>query len=115
LYLHVRIHPHPRFERRGQDLHSRVAVPLTTAVLGGEVSVPTLLGSTLRLKVPELTTAGRVFRLRGHGMVALGPAGDRGDLYVAVDLQLPTQLSPEERRHFEALRALEGGKGEEAS
>ncbi|MFI5177702.1 MAG: DnaJ C-terminal domain-containing protein, partial [Vicinamibacterales bacterium] len=59
LFLTVRVLPHPRFERRGQDLYVKVAVPVTTVVLGGEASVPTLGGSTLRLKVPELTSSGR--------------------------------------------------------
>jgi DnaJ-class molecular chaperone len=104
LFLTVRLRPHPRFERRGQDLHSRVPVPVTTAVLGGEVPVPTLAGSTLRLKIPELTANGRVFRLKGHGMPAVGKPGERGDLYATVDVQLPSSLSEEERRHYEALR-----------
>jgi len=107
LFLAVRILPHPRFERRGQDLHVRVPLPVTTAVLGGELTVPTLSGSTLRLKVPEMTGAGRVFRLRGHGMPAVGKRDERGDLYATVDLQIPAQLSPEERKLYEELRALE--------
>ena len=107
LFLVVRVLPHPRFERRGQDLHVRIPVPVTTAVLGGEASVPTLSGSTLRLKVPELTSGGRVFRLRGHGMPAVGKPDERGDLYATVDLQIPSQITAEERKHFEALKALE--------
>jgi DnaJ-class molecular chaperone len=106
LYLTVRLLPHSRFERRGQDLHTKVAVPVTTAVLGGEVSVDTLAGSTLRLKIPALTGAGRVFRLRGHGMPAVGHPDERGDLYAAVEIQVPTSLTDEERKHYEALRAL---------
>jgi DnaJ-class molecular chaperone len=104
LFLTVRLRPHARFERRGQDLYTRVQVPVTTAVLGGEVNVPTLGGSTLRLKVPELTANGRVFRLKGHGMPTVGRAGERGDLYATVDVQLPSSLSEDERRHYEALR-----------
>jgi len=107
LFLTVRIRPHPRFERRGQDLYTRVAVPVTTVVLGGEMSVPTLAGSTLRLKVPELTANGRVFRLKGHGMPAVGKPDERGDLYATVDVQLPTGLSEEARQHYDALRKLE--------
>jgi DnaJ-class molecular chaperone len=107
LFLTVRIRPHPRFERRGQDLHTRVAVPVTTAVLGGEMSVPTLSGASLRLKVPELTANGRVFRLRGHGMPTVGKPDERGDLYAAVEVQLPSRLTDEERRHYEALKEVE--------
>jgi DnaJ-class molecular chaperone len=112
LFLSVRLQPHPRFERRGQDLHTRVSVPVTTAVLGGEVTVPTLSGSTLRLRIPEMTRAGRVFRLRGHGMPTVGKADERGDLYATTDIQIPSALSAEERRHYEALRALTGASGD---
>jgi len=58
LYLRVRLAPHPRFERKGRDLYTHVAVPLTTAVLGGEVEVPTLSAKTLRLKIPPNTQNG---------------------------------------------------------
>jgi DnaJ-class molecular chaperone len=106
LYLRVQVRPHASFERQGQDLRVRVPVPVTTAVLGGEVAVPTLAGTTLRLKVPEMTPAGRVFRLKGHGMPALVKTGERGDLFATVDLQIPPSLSPEEREHYEALKAI---------
>jgi DnaJ-class molecular chaperone len=107
LFLVVRLLPHPRFDRRGQDLHTRVSVPVTTAVLGGEVSVPTLSGTSLRLKVPELTGSGRVFRLRNHGMPTVGHPDQRGDLYAAVDIQMPTALTKDQRAHYEALRKAE--------
>jgi DnaJ-class molecular chaperone len=107
LYVTVRIYPHPKFERRGADLHVKVLVPLTTAVLGGEVTVPSISGSTLRLKVPELTASGRVFRLRGHGMPVGVKQDERGDLYATTEIAIPAQLSPEARQHFEALKRLE--------
>ena len=106
LYLVVRLLPHSRFERRGQDLYTRVPVPVTTAVLGGEIAVTTLSGSTLKLRVPELTPAGRTFRLRGHGMPDTKSPDTRGDLFVAVDIQIPAQLSREAREHYEALGKL---------
>ena len=108
LYLVVRLLPHSRFERRGQDLYTRAPVPVTTAVLGGEITVPTLSGSTLKLRVPELTPAGRTFRLRGHGMPDTKSPETRGDLFVAVDIQIPARLSPEAREHYEALGKLAG-------
>ena len=109
LYLRIRLAPHPQFERKGRDLHARVAVPLTTAVLGGEADVPTLEGKPLRLKIPATTQQGQVFRLKGHGMPAVGKPDDRGDLHATVDVELPKALTPEQRHHFEALAKL--GKG----
>ncbi len=106
LYLRVRLKPHPVFERRGSDLHAKVAVPVTTAVLGGETLVPTISGS-VRLKIPETTQSGQVFRLKGHGMPAVGKPDERGDLYATIDVQLPRSLSKDQRQHYEALARLE--------
>jgi DnaJ-class molecular chaperone len=114
LYLRVHLRPHPRFERRASDLYAKVSVPVTTAVLGGEAEVVTIDGQTLRLKIPPTTQPGQVLRLKGHGMPKAGKdvkASDggpaRGDLYARVDVQLPAQISPEERTHYEALAELE--------
>jgi DnaJ-class molecular chaperone len=108
LFLAVHLLPHARFERKGQDLHTRVSVPVTAAVLGGETEVVTLSGGTLRLKVPPMSQAGRVFRLKGHGMPSPANPGARGDLYATLEVRIPPSLSPEARAHYEALRALEG-------
>jgi len=107
LYLRVRLQPHPRFEVRGKDLHTQLVVPLTTAVLGGELDVVTLTGKSLRLKVPPTTQNGQVMRLKGHGMPTAGKPDASGDLYVTVAVQLPKHLTPEQRGHFEALAQLE--------
>ncbi|HXQ76614.1 MAG TPA: DnaJ C-terminal domain-containing protein, partial [Gemmatimonadaceae bacterium] len=101
-YLRVRIRPHPVFERKGMDLHTNVAVPVTTAVLGGEAQVPTITG-TVRLKIPETTQSGQVFRLKGHGMPAVGKPDDRGDLYATVEVQLPRSLTKQQRTLYEEL------------
>ena len=108
LYLRIRIAPHAQFERKGRDLYTHVSIPLTTAVLGGEADVKTLAGKSLRLKVPPTTQNAQVFRLKGHGMPATGKTGESGDLYATVDVQLPRELTPEQRAHFEALQKLEG-------
>ncbi len=107
LYLRVHLLPHPRFERRGRDLHVRVQVPVTTAVLGGEADVPSIDGKRLRLKVPPTTQNGQVLRLKGHGMPAVGRQAERGDLYATVDVRLPRSLTPEQTQLFEALQHLE--------
>jgi curved DNA-binding protein len=107
LYLRVRLTPDPRFERKGRDLYTLVAVPVTTAVLGGEAEIPTVGDRPLRLKIPPTTQNGQVFRLKGHGMPAVGKSEERGDLYATVNVALPKQLTPEQRTHYEALATLD--------
>jgi DnaJ-class molecular chaperone len=106
LYLLVSVKPHRLFERKGDDLYVEVAVPLTVAVLGGEVQVPTLKGSQLALKIPPETQNGRTFRLAGQGMPHLGDSS-RGVLFAKVNVVLPTKLSPKEKELFEQLSELQ--------
>ena len=113
LYLRVRLKPHARFERRQRNLYVTAAVPVTTAVLGGHVEVPTLDGRSLQLRVPERTQPGQVFRLKGKGMPSVRGSG-RGDLYATVQITLPGKLSAETRKHYEALAALEEKTAREA-
>jgi curved DNA-binding protein len=112
LYLRVRLAPHSVFERKGQDLYVNVAVPVTTAVLGGQVNVPTLAGSSARLKVPPLTQNGQVFRLRGYGMLSTAST-EKGNLFARVEVQLPKTLSPKAREHYAALAQLADGDAAE--
>ena len=102
LYLRVQTRQHPVFERKGDDLHTKIGVPVTTAVLGGEAQVPTITGS-VRLKIPETTQGGQVFRLKGHGMPIVGKPDSRGDLYATVDVQLPRSLTAEQREQYAKL------------
>jgi DnaJ-class molecular chaperone len=115
LYLRVHVTPDSRFERKGHDLHVKVRVPVTTAVLGGQAEVPNLAGKPVRLKIPPTTQSGQVFRLKGHGMPIVGKPGEHGDLYATVEAELPRDLSPEERQHYEALAKLAGGKKHSAA
>jgi len=108
LYLIVSVRRHPRFERRGDDLYVDVEVPVTDAVLGAEVEVPTMTGRVM-LKLPPLTQNGKTFRLAGLGMPRLKGDG-RGDLYARVRVKLPEQLSERERELFEELKEIGIGK-----
>jgi DnaJ-class molecular chaperone len=101
LYFVINVRPDPRFERRGDDLFTRLTAPLATFVLGGEVRVPTPDGRRLALKVPAETQDGRVFRLRGQGMPHLGRPEQRGDLNAEVHVQLPKRLSSRQRELLE--------------
>ena len=106
VYLRVNVRPDTRFEREGDDLRTEIEIPLYTAILGGEVVVPTPTGR-VALTIPPSTQPGRVFRLRGQGMPRLkGGTNDRGDLRARVRVALPTELSAEERELFQKLHDL---------
>lgn len=105
VHLKVEVKSDERFTREGDNLSVKVPVELYTAVLGGEVQVPTLERPVV-LTIPESTQAGKRFRLRGLGMPILRTPSERGDLYAEIDVELPTRLSPRERELFEELRAL---------
>jgi DnaJ-class molecular chaperone len=100
----VKVLPHKLFERKGDDLYIEVSVPLATAMLGGEIGLPTLNGN-LSLKIPPETQNGKVFRLAGKGMPKLGNSG-YGNIFAKVKVVLPTNLTEEERKLFERLRSL---------
>jgi DnaJ-class molecular chaperone len=104
IYLVVKVLPHQLYERKGDDLYTEVSVPLVTAMVGGEVGLPTLSGN-LSLKIPAETQNGKIFRLAGKGMPRLGDSSD-GNMFAEVKVVLPTNLSEEERRLFERLRSL---------
>jgi len=105
LYLVVEVLPDARFKLEGDDLRTEVPVDLYTAVLGGEVAVPTLKGGQIMLKIPPETQGGQVFRLRGQGMPRLGN-GTRGDLFVVTKIQVPQRLSEKEKELFRQLAQL---------
>jgi curved DNA-binding protein len=103
LYLVIDVKPDARFERQGDDLQTEVEIDLTTAVLGGEVTVATPNRSVL-LKIPAGTQPGQVFRLGGKGMPVLRQPGLSGNLMVKAKVRIPKNLSREQRRLFEQLR-----------
>ena len=102
LYLVIEVTPDARFERQGDDLITEVTVDLYTAILGGETRVPTPEGNVL-LTIPPGTQPGQSFRLSGRGMPHLRDPKTRGDLYARVKVQIPRNLSPEQRKLYEQL------------
>jgi len=86
--LTVKVRPHPRFKRDGNDIHVDVEVPLAVAVTGGKVQVPTIDGD-VALNVPAGTNSGRTLRLKGRG-VRHAKTGERGDQYARVLITLPS-------------------------
>jgi curved DNA-binding protein len=103
LYLNVTVKPHRLFERADDDLRCDVDLDLYTAVLGGQIRVPTLNGD-VSLKIPPGTQGGQTFRLRGQGMPNPRNPKQRGNLLITVQIQVPQDLSPHERELFEELK-----------
>ncbi len=104
LYLVVEVEPDSRFEREGDDLTVEVKIDMFTALLGGEVEVPTL-GRPVKLKVPAGTQSGRKFRLTGKGMPVLHQKEKFGDLYARMMVSVPDHLTDEQRDLVEQLKA----------
>jgi len=107
LFLVVHVEGDERFGRKGDDLTVTVPLPFDDAVLGGEVTAPTIDGSTVKLKVPAGTPNGRTFRARGKGGTKRD--GSRGDLLVTVEVEVPTEISDAQRAAVEAYREARVG------
>ncbi|MBQ5737661.1 MAG: molecular chaperone DnaJ [Alistipes sp.] len=91
----------PQLVRDGNDLIHNLNITVTTAILGGEVEVPTIDGKA-RIKIAPGTHAGKVLRLRGKGLPDVNGYG-RGDIMVVVDITIPDELTKEERKLVEKL------------
>jgi molecular chaperone DnaJ len=116
LYIFISVTPHELFERDGLDLLCTVPVPMFTAILGGEIDAPCLLGGEncdgnckIKVKVPEGAQTGSVVRLKSRGMPSLR-ARQRGDLVVELIVETPTRLTPKQK---ELVREFAGLCGEQ--
>ena len=107
LYVTCRINPHQLFGRRGDDLTLVVPVTFPELTLGADLTVPTLEGGSVRLRVPPGTRSGRTFRVKGRGVTSKKGAGD---LLVTVEVAVPQKLSDAERKAVEALAAASDGR-----
>ena len=110
LYVVVHVAPHPIFERHGRNLYCKTTIDFTTAILGGEVQVPTMTG-TAGLNIPAGTQTHAVFRLKGQGMPGLN-SDRRGDQLVRVVIHIPEKITKKQK---ELLREFSGDKKEETS
>jgi molecular chaperone DnaJ len=102
LYVFLKVKPHAFFERQEYDLHCTIPINIAQAALGAEIEVPTL-EQPQKVKVPEGTQNGQQFRLRHKGVPVLN-GGGRGDLYVHVEVRVPTRLTRDQRKMLETLR-----------
>ena len=95
VYVTVEMMSHPLFEREGSDIYCEVPITYAQAVLGAEITVPTIDGD-VRYTIPEGTQSGTKFRLRGKG-VKLLRRDARGDQYVTVNVEVPKKLSKRQK------------------
>ena len=103
LYVVLEVKEHPFFERRGADLYCTIPLGIAQAALGTEMQVPGLNGEE-KLKIPEGTQSGAVFRIKGKGL-ADPRGGGKGDLYYHVRVMTPTKLTRDQRKLIEQLGA----------
>lgn len=107
LLLKIHVDEKPGYERKGMDVYTTISVPFTTAVFGGEAIVNTLKGS-VKCRIPAGIQSGSKIRLRGKGIVSMKDPSVHGDMYAAVQIQVPRNLSPEAKqklREFEKIVA----------
>jgi curved DNA-binding protein len=103
LLLKLHVAPHPVWRADGYDLIARVGISPWEAALGAQVGAPTLDGEVV-VKVPQGTSSGRKLRLRGKGL--FNASGERGDLFVELEVRVPKTLTEQERALFEQLASL---------
>ncbi len=111
----VRVAEHKLFRRDGLDVHSDHTIAFTQAALGAVLELPTLDGP-VKMRIPEGTQPGRVFRIRGRGIPqASGKNAPRGDHLVHVHVEVPTELTPRQKQLIEELARERGDSGVEGA
>jgi len=106
LYITFVISDHPKFKRVGNDLNTTVELDLYTALLGGELTIETINGTKLKLKVNPETQNGTRIRLKGKGFPVYKKENEFGDLYVTYSVRLPVNLTAKQKELFEQLSKL---------
>ena len=102
LYVAIHIKKHPKFNRQGSNLYTTKNISFTDAALGTKIDVDTIDGKSGRLKIPEGTQSGSVFKIRGKGMPDLHGRG-YGDLYVETRIKTPEKLNRKAKKLLEEL------------
>jgi len=102
LYVFIQVRAHEFFQREGADVYSEIEIPISQALLGAEISVPTIHGEE-HFDVPQGTRSGTVVRLRGQGIERIDRRG-QGDHFVQINLAVPKKLTKDQRKLVEQLR-----------
>lgn len=109
LYVIIEVEHHPVFQRHNNDILTEINISLSKAILGGEVEIPTL-GGRVSMKIPSGTQSGKIFRLKDKGVRDLH-SRELGDELVRVNVEIPTNLSSEQRRLIEEFARISGEDG----
>ena len=105
----IRVKAHKRFLRDGPDIHQNITIPVTTAILGGKVQIPTL-EKDYELTIPEGTQSQKTFRMKGLGIKKLN-SNEKGDMFVNVTVEIPKKLSEKQRELVQRLAEEMGDSG----
>ncbi len=97
LYLVINVKPHPLFERRGKDLYYKLKLSFPELALGADVEVPTIEGEKTHLKIPPGTQVGEIFKLSRKGMPGLNGKGGRGNMFVEIQMEVPSKLTERQK------------------
>ena len=103
LYVHVKVAANKQFDRKGSDLYTTSIIDLSTAVLGGEAIIPTLMGQ-LKITITAGTQSGKTIRLKGKGMPVYEHPGEFGNLYVLLNVQIPVDLTAHQKSLFDQFK-----------
>jgi len=103
LYILVSVRKHQFFVRKEADLHFEIPLRITTACLGGDIEIPTIDGTRIKLQIPEGSQNGDIIRLKSKGMSVMNSGGRRGDMFVKINVETPVKLSSEERELLKKL------------
>ncbi|MGI9461939.1 MAG: molecular chaperone DnaJ [Alphaproteobacteria bacterium] len=110
LFLHINITPHEIFERNGNDLFLQLPIDPITAMIGGEMTMPTIDGKIVSVKIEKGVESGQQLRLKGKGMVVLNSGGRRGDLIVSLIVETPKHLSSAQEKILHKWQELSHGE-----
>ncbi|GBD33943.1 Chaperone protein DnaJ [bacterium HR34] len=105
LYVRVIVKPHKEFTRKGDDLYTTKYIPLTTAILGGEIEVLGIDNKKIKVEIPERTQDGTVLKIKGEGIPHFNGFG-RGNLYVRIKINMPNKLTKEQKELLKKLKDL---------
>lgn len=107
LYVIIHVQEHPYFERSGQDLYCAVPISVTQAILGAEITITSLDGKKIKVKIPAGTQYGKMLRLREEGVPIAGTS-KKGDLYIKIIIKIPAKVSSKSKSLLEEIAKNEG-------